>query len=103
MVEMATNGRQPTGLQLNKPEIHDADYAARSTGVSVESVARTVETMLGGRAVTRYARCRPVRRDGPDRKPGLRAPGRYRSPVRAGARHDGALPSFNCASAYRAG
>ncbi len=45
-------------LQLNKPEIFvdvDRDRAA-DMGVSVEAVARTVETMLGGRAVTRYKR-----------------------------------------------
>ena len=45
-------------LQLNKPEIFiDVDRArAADMGVSVESVARTVETMLGSRAVTRYKR-----------------------------------------------
>ena len=45
-------------LQLNKPEIFlEVDRArAADMGVSVESVARTVETMLGGRAVTRYKR-----------------------------------------------
>ena len=45
-------------LQLNKPEIFlDVDRArAADMGVSVEAVARTVETMLGGRAVTRYKR-----------------------------------------------
>lgn len=45
-------------LQLNKPEIFiDVDRArAADMGVSVESVARTVETMLGGRVVTRYKR-----------------------------------------------
>ena len=45
-------------LQLNKPEIFidvDRDRAA-DMGVSVEAVARTVETMLGGRVVTRYKR-----------------------------------------------
>ena len=45
-------------LQLNKPEIFiqvDRDRAA-DMGISVEAVARTVETMLGGRAVTRYKR-----------------------------------------------
>ena len=45
-------------LQLNKPEIFlevDRDRAA-DAGVSVEAVARTVETMLGGRVVTRYKR-----------------------------------------------
>src|SRR4029453_16639790 len=47
-----------TDLRLNKPEIFmevDRDRAA-DAGVSVEAVARTVETMLGGRAVTRYKR-----------------------------------------------
>ena len=45
-------------LQLNKPELFmevDRDRAA-DMGVSVEAVARTVETMLGGRVVTRYKR-----------------------------------------------
>jgi multidrug efflux pump len=47
-----------TDLRLNKPEIFlevDRDRAA-DAGVSVDQVARTVETMLGGRAVTRYKR-----------------------------------------------
>jgi multidrug efflux pump len=45
-------------LQLNKPEIFmDVDRArASDLGVSVEAVARTVETALGGRVVTRYKR-----------------------------------------------
>jgi multidrug efflux pump len=45
-------------LQLNKPEIFmevDRDRAA-DMGVAVDTVARTVETMLGGRVVTRYKR-----------------------------------------------
>jgi multidrug efflux pump len=45
-------------LQLNKPEIFmevDRDRAA-DMGVSVDVVARTVETMLGGRVVGRYKR-----------------------------------------------
>jgi multidrug efflux pump len=45
-----------TDLRLNKPEIRmdvDRDRAA-DMGVSVDAIARTVETMLGGRAVTRY-------------------------------------------------
>ena len=45
-------------LQLNKPEIFmevDRERAA-DMGVSVDAVARTVETMLGGRVVTRYKR-----------------------------------------------
>jgi len=45
-------------LQLNKPEIFmevDRQRAA-DMGVSVEAVARTVETMLGSRVVTRYKR-----------------------------------------------
>lgn len=45
-------------LRLNKPEIFlevDRERAA-DLGVSVDQVARTVETMLGGRAVTRYKR-----------------------------------------------
>ena len=47
-----------TDLRLNKPEIFievDRERAA-DAGVSVDQVARTVETMLGGRAVTRYKR-----------------------------------------------
>ena len=45
-------------LQLNKPEIFmDVDRArAADLGVSIDAVARTVETMLGGRVVTRYKR-----------------------------------------------
>jgi multidrug efflux pump len=45
-------------LQLNKPEIFmDVDRArAADLGVPVDTVARTVETMLGGRVVTRYKR-----------------------------------------------
>jgi multidrug efflux pump len=45
-------------LQLNKPELFiDVDRArAADMGVSVDAVARTVETMLGGRVVTRYKR-----------------------------------------------
>jgi multidrug efflux pump len=47
-----------TDLQLNKPEIFlDVERArAADMGVSVDAVARTVETMLGGRVVTRYKR-----------------------------------------------
>ena len=47
-----------TDLRLNKPEIKlevDRERAA-DLGVSVEAVARAVETMLGGRTVTRYKR-----------------------------------------------
>ncbi len=45
-----------TDLRLNKPEIKlevDRERAA-DMGVPVESIARAVETMLGGRKVTRY-------------------------------------------------
>ena len=61
LAEMAKNPGfvQPdTDLRLNKPEIFmevDRDRAA-DAGVAVDQVARTVETMLGGRAVTRYKR-----------------------------------------------
>ena len=45
-----------TDLRLNKPEIRmDVDRErAADMGVSVDAIARTVETMLGGRIVTRY-------------------------------------------------
>ncbi|MCP5270258.1 MAG: efflux RND transporter permease subunit [Burkholderiaceae bacterium] len=61
LAEMRTNPGlvQPDiDLQLNKPEIFmDVDRArAADLGVSVDAVARTVETMLGGRVVTRYKR-----------------------------------------------
>ncbi len=61
MAEMAKNPGfvQPDNhLQLNKPEIFmDVDRArAAALGVAVDAVARTVETMLGGRSVTRYKR-----------------------------------------------
>jgi multidrug efflux pump len=61
---LAEMGKNPgfvqpdSDLRLNKPEIFlevDRDRAA-DAGVSVDQVARTVETMLGGRAVTRYKR-----------------------------------------------
>ncbi len=61
LAEMAKNPGfvQPdTDLRLNKPEIFmdvDRDRAA-DLGINVDQVARTVETMLGGRAVTRYKR-----------------------------------------------
>jgi multidrug efflux pump len=45
-------------LRLNKPEIRlevDRERAA-DAGVQVDTVARTIETMLGGRVVTRYKR-----------------------------------------------
>jgi multidrug efflux pump len=61
MAEMAKNPGfvQPdSDLQLNKPEIFmEVDRArAADMGVSVDAVARTVETMLGSRVVTRYKR-----------------------------------------------
>jgi len=45
-----------TDLRLNKPEIRlDVDRErAADMGVNVDAIARTVETMLGGRTVTRY-------------------------------------------------
>ncbi len=45
-------------LRLNKPELKiDVDRAkAADLGVSVEVIARAIETMLGGRNVTRYKR-----------------------------------------------
>ncbi len=59
--EMAKNPgfvQVDTDLRLNKPEIRmevDRERAA-DMGVSVDAIARTVETMLGGRTVTRYKR-----------------------------------------------
>jgi multidrug efflux pump len=47
-----------TDLKLNKPEIRvevNRDKVA-DTGVSVEEIGRTLETMLGGREVTRFKR-----------------------------------------------
>ncbi len=47
-----------TDLRLNKPEIRlevDRERAA-DMGVGVDAIARAVETMLGGRIVTRYKR-----------------------------------------------
>ncbi len=61
LAEMAANPGfvQPdSDLRLNKPEILldvDRDRAA-DAGVAVDQVARTIETMLGGRTVTRYKR-----------------------------------------------
>ena len=61
LAEMAKNAKlvQPDiDLRLNKPEIFiqvDRDRAA-DAGVAVDQVARTIETMLGGRNVTRYKR-----------------------------------------------
>ncbi|WP_119354144.1 efflux RND transporter permease subunit [Azohydromonas sediminis] len=61
LAEMAKNPgiQQPDiDLRLNKPELFlevDRERAA-DLGVSVDAVARTVETMLGGRNVTRYKR-----------------------------------------------
>ena len=45
-----------TDLRLNKPEIRmDVDRErAADMGVSIDAIARTVETMLGGRIVTRF-------------------------------------------------
>jgi multidrug efflux pump len=45
-----------TDLRLNKPQVNvevDRDKAA-DTGVQIETVGRTLETMLGGRNVTRF-------------------------------------------------
>ncbi len=61
VAEMAKNPGfvQPdTDLRLNKPEIFiEVDRArAADIGVPVDQVARTLETMLGGRVVTRYKR-----------------------------------------------
>lgn len=45
-----------TDLRLNKPEIRmDVDRErAADMGVNIDAIARTVETMLGGRVVTRF-------------------------------------------------
>mgnify|MGYP005849664249 CR=1 FL=1 len=61
LAEMARNPgliQVDIDLQLNKPELFlEVDRArAADLGVSVDAVARTVETMLGGRTVTRYKR-----------------------------------------------
>src|SRR5690606_22073997 len=59
--EMAKNPgiiAMDTDLRLNKPEVRvevDREKAA-DLGVGVDTVARTLETMLGGRTVTRYKR-----------------------------------------------
>lgn len=61
IAEMAKNPGfvQPdSDLRLNKPEIYlevDRERAA-DLGVNVDTVVRSVETMLGGRQVTRYKR-----------------------------------------------
>lgn len=61
LAEMAKNPGfvQPdSDLRLNKPEIYlevDRERAA-DLGVNVDTVVRSVETMLGGRQVTRYKR-----------------------------------------------
>ncbi|MBA3902218.1 MAG: multidrug transporter AcrB, partial [Rhodocyclaceae bacterium] len=47
-----------TDLKLNKPELSvlvDRDKAS-DTGVQIETIGRTMETMLGGRQVTRFKR-----------------------------------------------
>lgn len=60
-------------LRLNKPGMHidiDREKAA-DMGVAVDVVARAIETMLGGRNVTRYKRdAEQIRRDRAD--PGQR-------------------------------
>jgi multidrug efflux pump len=47
-----------TDLKLNKPELSVAVNRDKSsdTGVQIETVGRTLETMLGGRQVTRFKR-----------------------------------------------
>ncbi|HEX6708102.1 MAG TPA: efflux RND transporter permease subunit [Albitalea sp.] len=61
LAEMATNRGlvlPDTDLRLNKPEIYlevDRERAA-DLNVAVDTVVRSVETMLGGRQVTRYRR-----------------------------------------------
>jgi multidrug efflux pump len=61
MAEIAKNPgfvNPDTDLRLNKPELLlevDRDRAA-DAGISVDQISRTVETMLGGRQVTRYKR-----------------------------------------------
>jgi multidrug efflux pump len=47
-----------TDLKLNKPQLKvniDREKAA-ALGVSMESIGRTLETLMGGRDVTRYKR-----------------------------------------------
>jgi multidrug efflux pump len=61
LAEMAKNPgfiNPDSDLRLNKPELLlevDRERAA-DAGINVDQVARTVETMLGGRQVTRYKR-----------------------------------------------
>jgi multidrug efflux pump len=61
LAELARNPRivgVDSDLKLNKPELRvrvDRDKAATS-GVDVETIGRTLETMLGGRQVTRFKR-----------------------------------------------
>jgi multidrug efflux pump len=61
LVEMAKNPgfmNVDTDLKLNKPELSvrvDRDKAA-DIGVQIETIGRTLETLLGGRQVTRFKR-----------------------------------------------
>jgi len=61
MAEIAKNPKilnADTDLKLNKPELSvqvNRDKAS-DTGIQVETVGRTLETMLGGRQVTRFKR-----------------------------------------------
>ena len=61
---LAEMGKNPgfvspdTDLRLNKPELYvevDRDRAA-DAGINIDQISRTLETMLGGRVVTRYKR-----------------------------------------------
>ena len=61
MAEVAKNPRilnADTDLKLNKPELAVVVHRDRvaDAGVAVETVGRTLETMLGGRQVTRFKR-----------------------------------------------
>ena len=80
-----------TDLRLNKPEIFLRWTARAPTWGSASTSGRTVETMLGGRVVTRYKRgAEPVRRDGADGRRGRTRP-RTSSAVRRG-RNDAMVP-----------
>ena len=57
-------------LKLKSPQLDiavDREKAA-ATGVEIDTLGRTLETLLGGRQVTRFKRRRAIRRGGEDRR-----------------------------------